>query len=367
MVRTARGRPRVVRASRHARSTTSARATESGMLARRRARGPSRGGTARDHRSRVGPAHAPTAWRSAPPRHRSRTTTWTPQRPTRRAGVGPGRGRARAPRHERRRPRTGAGAGVDALALPAHRRVRVPVGLPHGRADRAGRVRRLAVRAPLRRAEHLREPARPPGRVLPRGAVRDQPPDRTRLRARDERAGDDLEVVLGLGRGPGCAHDGRGRPRGPGHARTRARPPTTTPSTCSSGPSSASRARWRSISSASPCSTTGGPTPPGTLVDERRHAADASGAGQTVRLCSDLALGIEGGRVRARHVLAAGRARVLRALMGERAGRAARRGRARTRRSRRRSASGARGWIGPGSPTIASAIRSSARRSRSRA
>ncbi len=42
------------------------------------------------------------------------------------------------------------------------------------------------------------------------------------------------------------------------------------------------------------------------LVDERRHAADASGAGQTVRLCSDLALGIEGGRVRGRHVLRPG-------------------------------------------------------------
>ncbi|MGA7323364.1 MAG: glycoside hydrolase family 15 protein [Rhodomicrobium sp.] len=37
-----------------------------------------------------------------------------------------------------------------------------------------------------------------------------------------------------------------------------------------------------------------------------RHVADASGAGQTIRLCSDLALGIEGGRVRARHVLGPG-------------------------------------------------------------
>jgi GH15 family glucan-1,4-alpha-glucosidase len=43
-----------------------------------------------------------------------------------------------------------------------------------------------------------------------------------------------------------------------------------------------------------------------TLVEGGRHAADASGAGQTVRLCSDLALGIEAGRVRARHVLEAG-------------------------------------------------------------
>ena len=43
-----------------------------------------------------------------------------------------------------------------------------------------------------------------------------------------------------------------------------------------------------------------------TLVDGGRHAADATGAGQTIRLRSDLALGIEGSRVRARHVLEAG-------------------------------------------------------------
>jgi GH15 family glucan-1,4-alpha-glucosidase len=43
-----------------------------------------------------------------------------------------------------------------------------------------------------------------------------------------------------------------------------------------------------------------------TLVDGDRHAADATGAGQTVRLRSDLALGVEAGRVRARHVLEAG-------------------------------------------------------------
>jgi GH15 family glucan-1,4-alpha-glucosidase len=36
------------------------------------------------------------------------------------------------------------------------------------------------------------------------------------------------------------------------------------------------------------------------------HAADASGGGETIRLRSDLALGVEGGRVRARHVLGAG-------------------------------------------------------------
>jgi GH15 family glucan-1,4-alpha-glucosidase len=43
-----------------------------------------------------------------------------------------------------------------------------------------------------------------------------------------------------------------------------------------------------------------------TLVDGGRSAADAAGAGQTVRLQSDLPLGIEGNRVRARHVLGPG-------------------------------------------------------------
>ncbi len=43
-----------------------------------------------------------------------------------------------------------------------------------------------------------------------------------------------------------------------------------------------------------------------TMQDDDRHTADATGAGQTFRLKSDLALGIEGDRVRGRHVLHAG-------------------------------------------------------------
>jgi GH15 family glucan-1,4-alpha-glucosidase len=43
-----------------------------------------------------------------------------------------------------------------------------------------------------------------------------------------------------------------------------------------------------------------------TTPDGDRHVADASGAGVTFRLQSDLALGIEGDRARARHVLRAG-------------------------------------------------------------
>jgi GH15 family glucan-1,4-alpha-glucosidase len=42
------------------------------------------------------------------------------------------------------------------------------------------------------------------------------------------------------------------------------------------------------------------------LVDGDRHRADATGAGQTIRLHTDMALGIEGNRVRARHRLEQG-------------------------------------------------------------
>jgi alpha,alpha-trehalase len=43
-----------------------------------------------------------------------------------------------------------------------------------------------------------------------------------------------------------------------------------------------------------------------SLADAERHTADATGAGVTVRLQTDLALGVEGERVRARHILEQG-------------------------------------------------------------
>ena len=43
-----------------------------------------------------------------------------------------------------------------------------------------------------------------------------------------------------------------------------------------------------------------------SLSDGERHTADATGAGQTIRLQTDMALGIEGDRVRARHVMEQG-------------------------------------------------------------
>ena len=41
-------------------------------------------------------------------------------------------------------------------------------------------------------------------------------------------------------------------------------------------------------------------------LQDGRHIADASGAGVTLRLCTDMAIGIEGGRARARHTLREG-------------------------------------------------------------
>ncbi|HEY6380060.1 MAG TPA: glycoside hydrolase family 15 protein [Candidatus Dormibacteraeota bacterium] len=43
-----------------------------------------------------------------------------------------------------------------------------------------------------------------------------------------------------------------------------------------------------------------------TLAGGNRHTADASGGGVAIRLQTDMALGVEGGRVRARHTLSAG-------------------------------------------------------------
>ena len=43
-----------------------------------------------------------------------------------------------------------------------------------------------------------------------------------------------------------------------------------------------------------------------TLVDEDWHAADATGAGQTFRLSTDMSIGLEGSSARARHTLSKG-------------------------------------------------------------
>ena len=103
-----------------------------------------------------------------------------------------------------------------------------------------------------------------------------------------------------------------------------------------------------------------------TLVDDDRHTADASGAGQTIRLATDMALGIEGDWVRARHTLEQGEQLYCSLSWAE--------GLASPDDVDEANARLAattrfwRGWLGGrGSPTTAGAIRSSARRWRSRA
>ena len=97
-----------------------------------------------------------------------------------------------------------------------------------------------------------------------------------------------------------------------------------------------------------------------------RHVADASGAGLTIRLQTDMALGVEGDRVRARHVLHEGDRLYCSLSWAEGLASPADGDDARAGSTRRR-ASGADGWAGRASPTTAGARRSSARRWRSRA
>ena len=104
-----------------------------------------------------------------------------------------------------------------------------------------------------------------------------------------------------------------------------------------------------------------------SLVDGGRHAADATGAGQTIRLQTDMALGIEGDRVRARHTLEQGEQAYCSLSWAE--------GLASPQNVDEANARLAattrfwRAWLRPGSlpSTIAGATRSSARRWRSRA
>ena len=104
-----------------------------------------------------------------------------------------------------------------AVALPAHRGLRVPVELPHRRAGGARRVDRLALRPTLRFAQRVRHPARSPGRFLPAGSVRRQRPHGTDLRARHQRALHHMEHAEWLGAGARCADHGPATGQGRDH------------------------------------------------------------------------------------------------------------------------------------------------------
>ena len=69
----------------------------------------------------------------------------------------------------------------DAVAVPADRGLRLPLQLPHRRPGGAGRGDRLALRAPVRRAQHLRDAARSRGWFVPLRSLRDQRPEQQDL------------------------------------------------------------------------------------------------------------------------------------------------------------------------------------------
>ena len=135
--------------------------------------------------------------------------------------------------------------------------------------------------------------------------------------AGNERPHDHVEDAIGGGSSSGSCADHRPEQGGRPPPRTRDRGPTTTPSTPWSARWSASTARSRWSSSASRSSTTADIPASWTLPRPTRpSSADATGPGQTLRLHTDMSLGIEGSRVRARRARPGWRADVLLAVVG---------------------------------------------------
>ena len=242
--------------------------------------------------------------------HRRRSTR------TRRARGARGGGRAgRRPRPlarpwmrvmsgHRDRPSRAAERG-RAVAVPADRRLRVPVRLPHGRAVAPdGAIDWLCVPASTRRACSAACSTARPGsfRFGPFGinhpTARVYEPGRTSLVTTWKTPTGWIVVRDALTMGP---RDARGRGH-PAHAACR---PTTTPSTCSSGPSNASRAASRSSSSASPLRLRA--LDP---LDARRRQSDLAETA-TARPSARFRPGTRSRRhrVRARHTLEAGEPR----------------------------------------------------------
>ena len=116
----------------------------------------------------------------------------------------------------------------------------------------------------------------------------------------------DLEHADRLGHGPRRADHGPAARRGRRSRRTPGRRPTTTATTCSCARSCASTGSVEVELVCEPVFDYGRTPAEWSLVDGSRHTADATGAGQTIRLQTDMALGIEGDRVRARHMLEQG-------------------------------------------------------------
>ena len=143
------------------------------------------------------------------------------------------------------------------------------------------------------------------GRV-PARAVRDQRSDGADLRARDEHRCHDVEDADRLGHRVRRADDGPAAGRGRDHAAHPSPGRRGRATTCSSARCSASRASVEIELVCEPVFDYGRTPAEWTLVDGDRHTADASGAGRDDPAATDMALGIEGDWVRARHALQQG-------------------------------------------------------------
>ena len=157
---------------------------------------------------------------------------------------------------------------------------------------------RLAVRPALRLAEHLQHAPGPPGRLLPVRPVRRVNAGRAPVRGGDEHAGHHLAGPRRLD----------GRPRR-AHARAAAGEDTITPHTRPPFDDDADHLLVRTVECieggvdidlvCEPVFDYGRVPADWTMPGDDRHVADATGAGLTIRLTTDLLLGIEGDRVRA--------------------------------------------------------------------
>ena len=220
------------------------------------------------------------------------------------------RARLETLRRRRQRRRCGPGercdAGERSGSVPVHadRRLRLPLQLPHGRARSPGRHGRLAVRPALRLAERVRRAARSRRRRLQLRPIRDQRPQRPDLRAGDQHGGDVVEDAHGVGGRARRADDGTAPRRGHGHtahpaAVRRGRRPRARAHRPLHRGQGRDRPRMRARVRLWPRSrrVDAGPRPASSRRGGRRSG---------LRLQTDMLVGIEAGRARARHVLHAG-------------------------------------------------------------
>ena len=269
-----------------------------------------------------------------------------------------------------RRP-SGAGrarSDLAGLAVPADRRLRLPLGLPHRRAGRLRRLDRVDVPAALRLAVGVRRDARPRRRQLARRPLRRLRAGRAALHPGHEHDRDDLDDAAGLAARGRRADDrrlARQRARLEPHApadRLRRRPPARAHDRVHPGPG-AGRDRLRADARLRRHA--------GELersCDDRRAtgacAIDATdGRRPPFRLFSDIRMGIEGNRAHGRHTMAEGEKRFCALSWTEGLRRAAHRRAGRGAPRAHRATSGAPGWPKAPTPTTPGAFTCSARRS----